>query len=102
MPSYRVKPGMSFGPAGIHKAGEVMWLTEAEASLAVRIGKLELIEEGQAASSAPVPALKNELNVKIPDELKMMPEESEAFKINEDEPIKPQPKTLRKPRKANE
>lgn len=72
MPKYRVKAGPS--PFGGLKPGEIVELTIEEA--AGFRDKLEFVPEEEAPASEDrptAPALKNDLNIEIPDEMKFIP-----------------------------
>jgi hypothetical protein len=69
MPTDQVKPNRTFGAGGKYKAGDRLQLSEEEAK--PFLDKLELV------SQAPV-GLQNELGVKVPDDLKLMPGEEET------------------------
>ena len=92
MARYRVKPGFTFGPAGLHKAGAVVELDPADA--AGFLDKLIPLDEEQAT-----PALANTAQVVIPEEMKFIPGEAgddeEAGIILTEDP-KPASKPARK------
>ena len=88
---FRVKPGAQFGPAGIHKAGDVVELTAEEAK-----GFLDkLIPLGDGAG------LRNDLNMQIDPALMLTtPDETagEEFSLQSQEEKPSKPKTQRKAR----
>lgn len=97
--TYRVKPRVTFGPAGMYKPGDLVELEESEAEGFK--DKLELADKKQGAKTLlPVPSLKNDLNVEIPEELKLLSEEKEeGFRLSGEDiiPEKPaKPRTQRK------
>ena len=93
---FRVKPGVTFGPAGKYKAGTVVELTAAEA----QGFEDKLIPLGSPSAARDID-LKNELDMEIDDEMKLLPdtddtekESGDEFTIQAPEPAKP--KTQRK------
>lgn len=77
MPTYQVKPGRTFGAGGKYKPGDRVQLTEEEAK--PFLDKLQLIsEQADSTPLAPVVGLRNDLGVKVPDDLKLMPGEEET------------------------
>jgi hypothetical protein len=70
--TYRVKDNASFGPGGMYKAGAEIQLEESEAT--PFLDKIELVTPAESIPPA-IPPLKNELGAKIPDELKLIPDD---------------------------
>ncbi len=103
MPNYRVKTGKTFGPGGRYPAGTILELTEAEAKGFE--DKLERAADTALPGSTqeivpdePV-QFKNELNVEVPDDLKLLHEEPKDEAEEKDEEL--EEKLASKPRKSH-
>lgn len=75
---FRVKPGMVFGPAGVNKAGSIVTLTAAEA-----VG----FEDKLIPLGPDFVELRNDLNVQIAPDQKLLPDDADDEGEGEGEPL---------------